>query len=272
MGTTNNPGHQISRGYPFEMVESRRVFTQRPMLSIGDDEKIQLEVNPDEFELPPVSDQRTGFEDFLMFRMIEFQEALTMAENQIQDMLDEHPFIPESYGFEVIHEHQLVTEAPIRVYVSKFNENISIFRKHGDVSDMDWNPALWTMLRKKADGTFVEIELNLPCSRIAYAAFFALGVQVKDVDLSELQERQAMKDLLIKEDPIRTPKPNENVTHKIIFNRDLPFDSWQETRCVFVNSDDDKDAITAAKFILETDVERPVKDVQFHELEIVEKY
>lgn len=246
-----NIGHQVSEGYPYDGVESKRFFVQRPLLYIGQDGdekgKVCLEVNTDHFTVPQEG-LGTPFADFCLHRLIEFQEALKMSEEQINDMLTEDPVIPENYGFEVMHENKEITDPPICVYVSKFDENVTLFRKPGDINDKNWNPAMWTILKKEvSDGstTFKEIELNLPSARIAFAAFYALGIKVME-DESE--------------------KPNNNVSHQVQFNRD------ETEASVFVNAESDEDAIEKAKIVFETDEDYPIKDVLIDELKVVKRF
>jgi hypothetical protein len=194
-----NPGHRVTKGYPFEKVESKDLFPSRVKTAYHEDsKKISIDINPEIFpDLPEVGEQRTGFEDFLMFRLHEAMNALEIAEGQIQDMLDEDPFIPEYLGFEIVHENEQPTEAPIKIYNSKYSEGVSIFRKPSDVHDPNWDPAIWTMLQKNPNGeaqAFKETTLHLPCQRIAYAAFYALGIKMREESFTEkIEEAEETK-------------------------------------------------------------------------------
>lgn len=101
---------------------------------------------------------------------------LEIAEQQIEDMLFEKPFIPDLFGFEAIVKPQDTTDVPITIYQSKFDENIIIFRK----SRSDYG---WTIQQKQPEGTMPpikDIDVTLPCERIAYALFYALGIKVEE--------------------------------------------------------------------------------------------
>lgn len=108
----------------------------------------------------------------LACRLIDAEHALVVAETQIQDMCDESPFVPEEFGFEAIYKNEDLTEAPIKIYASKYDSSYSLHRVVGT----DYG---WKLLKKGADETFSETDLNFPCHRIAYAAFVALDIQVE---------------------------------------------------------------------------------------------
>lgn len=107
---------------------------------------------------------------------VSLEEALQIAEEQIEDMQKENPFTPEDFGFEAIVKPQDTTDVPITIYQSRFDENVIIFRK----SKSDYG---WTIQQKQPEGTMPpikDIDVTLPCERIAYALFYALGIKVEE--------------------------------------------------------------------------------------------
>lgn len=148
---TLNPGHTVGGGYPFEKNEAKDFMS----VIYKDDEPIEIQLEG-------------------------YKEAFDMAIGQIDDMLKEDPFMPQSFGFELAHKNKDITEPPVSIYVSRFNDKYTLFRKPGlSPYDPKFNPSLWTLMEKKEDGTFKEVELNLVNHRIAYATLYALGIPVK---------------------------------------------------------------------------------------------
>lgn len=159
------PPHGLAKGYPWNGIASKGF-------------------------LPPeerrVRKDRTVFEKIFQIFSVFIHElkignkslflALNMAEGQIEDMQKEKPFIPDLFGFEAIVKPQDTTDVPITIYQSKFDENIIIFRK----SKSDYG---WTIQQKQPEGTMPpikDIDVTLPCERIAYALFYALGIKVEE--------------------------------------------------------------------------------------------
>ena len=194
-----NPGHSTHKGYPYAGIASHQTFPNRPKLSMGKEKNIFIEWDIQTFPNVEVTDQekRTPFEDFLLFRLFDFQSALDLAEGQVEDLLTETPFMPEKFGFEVVlNTGRDIHEPPMQLYMNKFDQSFSLTRTPGDSTQESFNPAAYTLLKKKDDGTFNTIQLSLPCARIAYAALYALGVKMveedkvdKVVDTKELSEK-----------------------------------------------------------------------------------
>jgi hypothetical protein len=255
-----NPGHAINDGYPFSHIVSRRTHIDRIGATIHPNNEVQLFIERDKWPayeelLPDLPEKRTPFEGFLFNRIYDLTQALNQAEGQIEDILREKPFNPQSYGFEVAVKNKKITDQPLKIFVSKFNENVTLYRKPIDLTEDDFKVDLnkWILMRKEinAEGQphMTSVEINLPCDRIAYAAFYALGVKVKDENLKS-------------EDMKSETKPNR---YHVRFEREGrdPID------VLHVPAFDEKEALSSAKFHLETEKENNVEDVKFEELSIV---
>jgi len=269
-----NPGHSTNKGYPFAQIESRALFVNRPNVYQSiEDNKIYIEM-PGDTDGVQSKLQIKGtnkFEKSLLSFLFDTSEALKIAEGQIVDILHEDPFTPETFGFQLVHKNTDITEPPVRIYVSKFDESVSLFKKPVGVFKDNYNPALWTLMRKQDDGSFKEIEILLPCHRIAYAAFYALGVKVEFAH-EELEEQVSSIDSLPRrisfsaEQPIKTESSERtDFTFCVLFTR------GDKTKKVYLNGQttDKNKALTEAKFILETDNDDPELDIKFSELSIV---
>jgi len=191
--------HAINKGYPFAGMPSRAVMPEQFGVN-RDPETGKIGVMVDYSYLQNneelshlvneikerVEDKRTAFEDFLLFRLYETSEALKLAEGQIQDIFEEQPFIPEDFGFEVIHKQKSVGEQPQRIWTSKYNPNIALFRKPGDINDKNWNPSIWTIqIFNQGTDPIKDEDVLLPCHRIAYAYFYAKQIQVEPSVVNE---------------------------------------------------------------------------------------
>lgn len=179
-----NPGHSVNKGYPYDGIESKKLWPTRNRVSLGIDDNqsmfiaVEKELFPEAPELPAIL---SPVETFLLHRMYDFKKALDVAEDQLEEVFEERPFIPERLGFEVIHNNKSPFEGPpMRIYLSKYSDHISIYRKPSE-NPLDLDPselAKWMVVIKKPDNTFHEIEADLPCERIAYAFFFAIGMKM----------------------------------------------------------------------------------------------
>lgn len=230
------------------------------------------------------------FEDFMMFRAAEFAEALETAEGQVDDMLKEDPFSPELLGFEVAAQNKDVTEAPMRMYLSTLDDRFAIHRAPGDVMSNDWNPHEWILIKKLADGSLQSIDLTIPCMRIGYAALAAMGVKMRPEKVKIPEGFRKMDDYNTYADkddftynfvngemiPIPTFKADENPPAfkmdapdagciRVWFNRtEGEIKAWLD-----VSATDNQEALSKAKFLLETNSENPIADIQFSELSVV---
>lgn len=196
-----NPGYSPNKGYPYNGIESKKLFVNRPVLDIGEDGKtyiaIDKEIHEDAPDFPAVLNE---VESFLLHRMYDFKKALDIAEDQLQTVFEERPFIPERLGFELIHNNESPLDGPpMRIYASKFSDGVSLYRKPGNIDDdATWEPSKFIMIINK-DGVAKEIELNIPCERIAYAIMFALGVNMSDpgheATVGPIREEEQIKEI-----------------------------------------------------------------------------
>jgi hypothetical protein len=188
-------------------------------------------------------------------RLYDFQEALSVAEGQVADLLEELPFIPENYGFELAHKHTGIDQPPVRIYVSKYDGRYSLFRKSAP-EGFDANVAAWTILKKNDDSTFHENEVIIPCDRIAYALFLAMGIKISNEEPIPFMT-ESIK-------PINGPSDGmKNNYFDVQFTRD------NDIAHVKVEADTVSDALSRAKFHFETDVDFPFADILPEELSIV---
>lgn len=256
------PGYQLTKGHPFDVPASKVFYKNRPIFFINEAGKAQLAGTVEDGVFTPDSTSPTrgwpSFEhpdherDFLYNRNYQAHEALYLAESQINDMLEEFPFIPETYGFELAHKHEF-GEAPARIYVSKLDSTWSLYRKPNDDSP---SQSTWRLLRKREHGEFDQIEVNLPCARIAYAAFWALGIKMK-ADVEEISDIPAVA-------PENMYLEGSNHTHTVRFKRG----SDDIQAYVNVTATSNEEAFTKAKFHLETDPDDPIENVLFEELSL----
>jgi hypothetical protein len=173
-------GHAINKGYPFNGILSKVTYQQesRPDIRYNEETK-KLGGNI------PIPKDSTGPEtkedehDLLLEHLYTALRALSDAEGQISDLMEESPFIPEDFGFEVVHEHKDTTEPPVRIYISRFNTGVAIFRKPGEPNDANWNPEIWT-IQRNIDGVMKTDDVWLPCHRIAYAVFLGLMIKIEE--------------------------------------------------------------------------------------------
>jgi hypothetical protein len=270
-----NPGHSVNKGYPFDFPISQLTFKDRPRVWEKEDGKIAIDWDKDKF--PPVGPEMQDLIDFCLFRLIDFQEALLNAEGQIMDMLAEKPFIPEDHGFKVAIQHTKVTDAPLRIYENKFNPDISLFRKPGDPGDENWNPSVWTLMRKLTVGAteqtkFQQDDLILPCARIAYATLFALGVQMTDPSLEEtLATGESVMPSAISDETVKLiGKKTEKIPFKkftVKFERNLPNHSAIIRTIPDIPAMDESEAFSKAMFHLQT--EDGIDDIKKEEMVIL---
>lgn len=180
--------HSITKGYPYGTIISQERFKIRPniILDRKDKNKTKLWMSKGEFpEYRPAGWLQRFIAgpliDFLEFRIFDYAEALLVAENQIGHLLEERPFIPEYFGFIKTVGPKDIHDNPTKIYTSTWNENISLFRN--DEEECEWH----LLTRKEG---FHDTQLQLPNHRIAYAAFYALGIKVEGHQEGE-QERDA---------------------------------------------------------------------------------
>lgn len=141
-----NIGYSTNKDYPFNGIESRKMENTEKLSVI----------------------------DYLLIK-------IKVAESQLEEVFHEMPFNPETFGFELIHQNKDIHEKPVRMYISKYNNSITLYQKPSDPLSDSFNPYQWALVEKLGDSEFKEeINLNLPCHRIAYAAFYALGIKIEE--------------------------------------------------------------------------------------------
>lgn len=86
----------IQKGYPFDEVKSKELFPNRlnPQMK---DNKVGITIDPEVF--PDYYTEKQPITDFLLARIYDYHNALDIAEQQIKDMNEEYPFIPEDFNF-----------------------------------------------------------------------------------------------------------------------------------------------------------------------------
>lgn len=194
-----SPGHDIHDGYPYNEILSKTIFPNRMEADISEEGKPFFSVDKSIFpDCPDYGDPITMQEDFLLHRVIDFKKALEVAEGQIQDLLEEHPFIPEEMNFEILAKNKEITDPPYMIYGPKHDPDFSIYRKPQPMSGSEWDPAIWTININK-DGKMTEVEFKLPCKRIAYAVFYSLGMKLVLPEEKEGTEAPIREEAPVKE-------------------------------------------------------------------------
>lgn len=191
------PGHSITKGYPHDTIISQERFKNRlgVFLDKGRKNKVHFLVDkafyPDFKGIYPRM-SAAGFRraiDFLIFRLFDYAEALLVAENHIEHLLEEQPFIAEDFGFIKVVGPKDITDNPTKIYTSKYDDTISIFRNMSE--EYEWH------LIKNNGGAFQDTKLLIPNHRIAYALFFALGIKVEEVSKQEEEKSGVLKDFTV---------------------------------------------------------------------------
>lgn len=186
------PAYAIHKGYPFDCIQSKKLFAYRPEILLSEDNKpgigVDLSVYPQTEKLGQW-DADNKWNNFLLDRLVDFKSALEIAEDQIEALFEEKHFEPTEFGFELVVKPETVADNPTRMYISRLDSSYSLFRKPGNIEDPNWDTSIWTLMKKTEDGRFTEMELRFPCHRIAYATFFALGVQVEGADMTESPQK-----------------------------------------------------------------------------------
>lgn len=276
-GADWKPGYStVKTRYPFDGIESMTYLSANLRANFSMDQEtnavgvfIDANVFPIQHEQitregVDIVDHKQFLIDFLMDRAYEYQNALKVAEDQVAELLSEDPFIPEQFGFELVHEPETIHDAPIRIYQSRFDDKYSIHRPIANTLDKDWNPALWILQKRCDDNTFTSEEVILPCHRIAYAFFFAKNIQVmtKFVEESDGIEEA----VVIEETPVIQPVKGMN-NYTVIYLEQASEDKSSERTLAFENiiAGDEKDAQSKVKFLIETG-EYGIELVNFDEL------
>lgn len=184
-----NPGHSVNKGYPYNGIESLKRWPEfnRPHIGLDENETAYIAIDKEVFpEAPSFPERLDDVSTFLLHRLFDYKVALEMAEDQLKTVFEERPFIPERLGFKTIHNNKSPFDGPpSRLYQSELSENFSLFRKPQDVNDPNFDNSGWVINIRQEDGTFKEIEASLPCERIAYAFFFAIGMKMPERGLNQ---------------------------------------------------------------------------------------
>lgn len=270
------PGYStIKTRYPYDGVESMAYLPMntRPVFSLDDDTK-RVGVNIDAAVFPKQTEQLAEstepavhmqyLVDFLMDRSFEYQNALKVAEDQVMELLSEDPFMPEQFGFKLIHEPEEISDAPIRLYQSTFDDKYSLHRPVANTLDPEWNPAVWVLQKRCDDNTFTSEEVILPCHRIAYAFFFAKNIKVMEKLVYE--QGPGSDAPVIEKKPLINPVKGMNNYSVVYLQRnDNPDNMARSFTIDNIIAEDEKDAQSKVKFLIETG-EYGVELVEFDEL------
>jgi hypothetical protein len=254
------PGWSLNKAYPYNGIESKRMLVNRPTLGLIEG-KVHITWDPEIFpEIADDQSRRTELEEFLFNRLFDYYETLAVAEGQVQDILEEKPFLPEDFGFILAHKNPDITQPPVRIYLSRYSPNTSLFRKtapEGFVS----NPALWTILTKNVDGSFQENDVMIPCERIAYALFYAMRIQMTEFTLPEV---------ITPLQPLNGPQGELKDNYfRVRFIRNWERECVNIDETIDVEADTVSDALTRAKFHFETSGNKEYSDITPEELSIV---
>ncbi len=281
------PGYSTTKTrYPYDRVESMAIFGNRVSFEQSPDGKIGVFIDAEKYpnfknihiDSEGAIENKQLMIDFLMDRAFDFQEALKVAENQILELLDEDPFVPEQFGFELVHKPETIHDSPIRIYQSKYDDNYTLHRPVGDVFDDNWDPSIWILQHKNEDNTIFTEELCIPCHRIAFAYFYAKRIKVMDEKPKDFIEEAVIEEIIVQgpgndapvveEAPVypideTTDPPKGMNNYTVIYTRELS--EAQQLRLENIIAEDDKDAQTHAKFLIETG-DYGIEHVNFEEL------
>lgn len=180
--TDKMPDHSTCKGYPWIGVKTEASYPAEKRFTSF--QKVMLDpLEPNYVKIGTEKYMHKKIKE-LACHLIDAEDALMKAEEQIRFMQEDSPFVPEEFGFECVARPESITEAPIKIYCSKYNPNYSIYKIFGKRYD-------WKLLTKKDDVTFDELTLHFPCHRIAYAFFVAMGVKVEGaIDVDNLLEQE----------------------------------------------------------------------------------
>lgn len=281
------PGYSTTKTrYPYDRVETLAIFSNRVAFVQDKEGKVGCSIDLEKYpqlkawnlETEDSVENKQLMIDFLMDRAFDFQEALKVAENQILELLDEDPFIPEQFGFELVHKPETIHDSPIRIYQSKYDDNYTLHRPVGDVFDDSWDPSIWILQHKNEDNTIFTEELCIPCHRIAYAYFYAKRIKVIEDKPKDFIEEAVVEEIIVQgpgndspvveeapaypeTETVDPPKGFDNYT--VVYTRELG--EAQQLRMENIIAQDEKDAQTQAKFLIETG-DYGIEHVNFEEL------
>lgn len=251
------PDHSTTKGYPYDIIISRDRFKYRldPILDHANKGRILLNISPEVYPdfkgIKWIHRKIAGrIIDFLFFRIFDYAEALHVSEQQIEDLLLEAPFIPEEFGFLKILGPKDVTDNPVKIYTSKYNDNISIFRNLEEECE-------WILIEKGDDSSFKQTKLHIPNHRIAYAAFTALSIKIEEINNNIKTE---------------TMSENKQSKFKAVYYNGNADPNRKNSAEIIVTAENKSDAMTQAKFIFETDKSLELPTIcEFHHITITEE-
>lgn len=174
------PDHSTCKGYPWTGVKTETSYPAEKRFTSF--QKVMLDpLQPNYVKIGTEKFMHKKIKE-LACNLIDSEDALMKAEEQIRFMQEDSPFVPEEFGFECIVRGDSIVDAPIKIYGSKYDDNISLYKIFGKRYD-------WKLLTKKDGVTFDELTLHFPCHRIAYAFFVAMGLKVEgEIDVENLLE------------------------------------------------------------------------------------
>lgn len=277
------PGYSTTKTrYPYDGIESKTVFSNRPEF-VQDKETNRIGVHIDASIYPQVTNAFTESEDaienkqlmidFLMDRAFDFQEALKIAENQVAELLSEDPFIPEQFGFDLIHKPETIHDSPIRIYQSKYDDRYTLHRPVQDVfNDQEWDPTIWILQTNNHDNTITSEEVRIPCHRIAFAFFYAKNIQVMENKKEDfIKEAEVVEEPVIEQSesvgPVVEEKPKSQEKTNL-WSVEWNHENREPIKVDNIPAETAQDAMTKAKFVIETG-DYGVEVVEFEDLHIV---
>lgn len=272
------PGHStIKTRYPYDGIESKMIFSNRPEFIQNKEGKVGVQIDLAIYpQFKDVSDEETieakqTVIDFLMDRAFDFQEALKVAENQVAELLSEDPFLPEQFGFELIHKPETIHDSPIRIYQSSFNDKYTLHRPVQDVMLDDYDPSIWILQTKNEDDTITSEEIRIPCHRIAFAYFYAKGIQVmKEVKKDFIEDVEVLEENKIEQVSSHGPVVEENPKTKEktkLWSVECNVENKEPFILYNIAAESSIDAISKAKFMIETG-DYGIEHVNFEDLSI----
>lgn len=283
------PGYSTTKTrYPYDRVETLAIFSNRVAFVQDKEGKVGCNIDLEKYpqlkawnlETEDSAENKQLMIDFLMDRAFDFQEALKVAENQILELLDEDPFIPEQFGFEIVHKPETIHDSPIRIYQSKYDDNYTLHRPVGDVFDDSWDPSIWILQHKNEDNTIFTEELCIPCHRIAYAYFYAKRIKVMEDKPKDFIEEAVVEEIIVQGPGNDAPVVEENPAYPetetvdppkgmckytVIYTSPVIDGKGRQLPIENIIAEDDKDAQTHAKFLIETG-DYGIEHVNFEEL------
>jgi hypothetical protein len=145
----------MQKGYPYSGIKSREIFPSHIRLDINN----FYDSSSGEDTSVLITDRQKL--SFLESKAHMYHRALTIAEDQIDDILADYPFLPEDFGFK---RGQIQNEAgfDIATYYTKGQHILS------RISDTEW--LIGGIIPSHT------IKIILPSQKEAYTTLFCLGV------------------------------------------------------------------------------------------------